>query len=214
MRRGGSRRISPSSKKDKTARAGCCATLANNVSVISTNVVDLRRNRRYRIGLALACGSVHEKIQRWRILSRYGTLSPTIVLTSAHCTAQAEPEDIKVLIQRARSVSVARIIVHPGFSMETIQNDIAILVLDGQLSPPFVTISSQRSTDSPPGTLALVAAFDLFVHGQDKPLLQAAVPIVESGRCLLQYNERYFADTEICASEIKVLPVKEQGVDH
>jgi secreted trypsin-like serine protease len=145
----------------------------------------------------------------------HGTaLSPTIVLTSAHCTAQAEPEDIKVLIQRARSVSVARIIVHPGFSMETIQNDIAILVLDGQLSPPFVTISSQRSTDPPPGTLALVAAFDLFVHGQDKPLLQAAVPIVESGRCLLQYNERYFADTEICASEIKVLPVKEQGVDH
>jgi trypsin len=30
-----------------------------------------------------------------------------------------------------------------------------------------------------------------------------AVPIVESGRCLLQYKERYFADTEICASESK-----------
>jgi secreted trypsin-like serine protease len=145
----------------------------------------------------------------------HGTaLSPTIVLTAAHCTTQMNlnPEDIKGMevlrpssaqpLELAPRTSVAKIIVHPGFSAETDQNDIAILVLDAQLSPPFVTISSQRSTDPPPGTLALVAAFDLFVQGQDKPLLQAAVPIVESEECL-HFKERYFADTEICASESK-----------
>ena len=213
MRRGGSRRISPSSKKTRQPGQGAAlpspttSPLSAPTSSISGGIAATGSDWPWLVVLFTKKSSVGEFC--------HGTaLSPTIVLTSAHCTAQAEPEDIKVLIQRARSVSVARIIVHPGFSMETIQNDIAILVLDGQLSPPFVTISSQRSTDPPPGTLALVAAFDLFVHGQDKPLLQAAVPIVESGRCLLQYNERYFADTEICASEIKVLPVKEQGVDH
>lgn len=132
-------------------------------------------------------------------------LSPTIVLTAAHCV-DVNAENIEVLrpvtgrsLKGATKVQVAKIIVHSGYSTRTSQNDIAILTLARPLPPPFATISTERATDPSSGALAQVAAFDLLSPGEDKPLLQAAVPIVDNERCLARYNERYFAETEICA---------------
>jgi Trypsin/TIR domain len=124
------------------------------------------------------------------------------VLTTADCVRAGQPinyeavaavddgKDLKV----GKRVRVAKINMHPGYSEDQQssgdieKNDIAILELAAEFSPPFATISTRRASDPGPGSYALVGVSDFrSVPGN---LLQAFVPILNEADCF---------DGKICA---------------
>jgi Trypsin len=136
-------------------------------------------------------------------------LSPTAVLTAAHCVNVGKPGDYEVAgpiesstlnsADQSRPLNtVLKITLHPKFTMPSgsgiSEHDIAILSLLREQRPPFARISSQRSTDPHIGALALIAAQNyLKTPKASQQALQAAVPIANAEKCLLK-----IFDTQIC----------------
>jgi secreted trypsin-like serine protease len=126
-------------------------------------------------------------------------IAPKKVLSTAHCVARRQPNDVEVAIPTGdgknlrigKRIQVSKMIIHPGFSWdsEKSDNDIAIIELASALPPPFARISAQSSTDPKVGVLGLVAAIDF--RSQPGNLLQGSIPIVDSATCLATYDTTY-----------------------
>jgi hypothetical protein len=126
-----------------------------------------------------------------------GTLvGPHTVLTAAHCVSRTveKTDDIKVVAANGKDVPVARILVHPSFSMKPVpQNNIAILELKESLPPPYVMLSLANATDPAAGTLAVVAAI------AGNAFLEAQLPITEGEVCRASMGKDVDPASNICA---------------
>ena len=145
-----------------------------------------------------------------------GTLiSPTHVLTAAHCTLMAHPENassIRVLLGEHNTddsdfnrVDVAEIINHPEYSSQTLDNDFAIL----RLANP-VTFTNEVSPACLPadlsatyaGVLATVTGWGNLKSGGPSPdvLQEVDVTVTTNAKCQSAYRG-IITSNMVCAAD-------------
>lgn len=131
-------------------------------------------------------------------------IAPQWVLTAAHCVVNAlglvkSPLDIEVLVGTHRlddgsgqRVKVVQIVAHPAYDSRTIDNDIALLRLDGPVSQtPGRLLTSNQSALLAPGVMATVVGWGStlayrkpdVVYAYPPALRQVEVPIVDTRIC-------------------------------
>ncbi len=153
-----------------------------------------------------------------------GTLvASTWVLTAAHCVDDAVFEflgfdsvsDLDVVIGEpdlgnpgvGEQVDVAARYIHPFYDATTLENDVALLGLDGAAAAPvqrLVTLDEDALWS--PGTDARVFGYGLTVAGDpdsgSAELREATVPIISDPACALAYEDTVSAiagDVMFCA---------------
>jgi hypothetical protein len=131
-------------------------------------------------------------------------LGPRTVLTNAVCGAEAQRHSlVKVVTAKgneqsqdySKGIPVSKIYVHPSYSREKTENDIALLELKEPLPPPYVTISRARISDPAPNDLAVVAA----ITGTQFEFLEARLPIAADEECRKSYGDKVDPARNICA---------------
>ena len=139
------------------------------------------------------------------------------VLTAAHCVDDATASDIRVrygsdlLWGGGVEVGAASVIAHPGYSPQTMQNDIALVKLEAPIRRGMARTIPFASNDralSETGTCAIVSGWgstqaDPARRGRSSrsisDRLQAVdVPIVSRDECNRAYGGE-ITDTQICA---------------
>jgi hypothetical protein len=144
-------------------------------------------------------------------------VAPNWLLTAAHCVStdrafRAYP-GTDDLSQPREQFSIKRIVVHPGFSSEKMQNDLALIELNHPWSGETAHLSFGLESD-PPGLseidphgrmLGLVLGFGYsFAESRDastnssSQLREVTVPYVNPARCSARYGEKV-TDAQICA---------------
>jgi secreted trypsin-like serine protease len=132
-----------------------------------------------------------------------GTLiAPRMVLSTAHCVDDGDPTDYEVRtvtddgkhhLKIVRRIPVVKTFIHPDFSRDKMDNDIAVIALGEDLPPPFATISAQDRADPSPGTLAMFAALG------PESLLQSAILVVDNKKCARLYGDQSKSKGTMCA---------------
>jgi len=148
-----------------------------------------------------------------------GTLiSPTIVLTAAHCT-QTAPYRVQVgvhkMSERAADGScvltrrVRRRLNHPQYNAVTLANDISLVFFDDPVGYDFMpALDRPGGFATQPGTAVAVSGWGAISQGgpaADAPQ-QVTVPIYDQAACNAAYSGD-IADTMVCAG------VPDGGVD-
>jgi hypothetical protein len=133
-----------------------------------------------------------------------GTLiASRMVLSAANCVTYRTPTEVATVTDDSTSVTVGRRIpvvktfIHPEYSADTGENDIAVLKLGQDLPPPFATISAQGTADPGPGTLALVGTLNFQL--QPGVLVQSVTMVADSQECVRLYEGRPVSKAIICA---------------
>ncbi|MFD7390011.1 S1 family peptidase [Streptomyces sp. NPDC059852] len=141
-----------------------------------------------------------------------GTLvSPTKVVTAAHCMAGESPGDVRVVGGRTylngtdgTVAKVSRIWVHPGYTMATKGDDVAVLTLS--TSMPYATAAYVGSSDTgvyAAGTSARILGWGTTSSGgsSSHQLRTATVPTVSDSSCAGSYGPDYVASDMVCAGK-------------
>ncbi len=144
-------------------------------------------------------------------------ISPTWVVTAAHCVKGEVPGNIRVVAHvldlkndRGQSLAVKRIIIHPKFYIVTADeneipyNDVALV----QLQKP---VSTARVLSLYTGSSALVnvnatvigwgalSEWDAQFAVYPEHLYDASLPIISNGLCKKVYGATSITDTMLCA---------------
>lgn len=131
-------------------------------------------------------------------------ISTQWALTAAHCVYDKSPRDITLFyntlyLSKGETTQVTKIIVHPGFDIDTVSNDIALLHLKDKVAS---NIASFASFDVNPGTMVYVAGWGLTqpddINSLPTVLQYAGVPIVSNENCKQVYGD-LINDNEVCA---------------
>ncbi|WP_224364172.1 serine protease [Hyalangium versicolor] len=133
------------------------------------------------------------------------------IITAAHCVSGATPSTIQVRYNSLSHgsggtlVNVSQIIVHPGYSSSTINNDIALLKLSssmtlGQTQARAVPLPAQGS-DPAAGASAITAGWGTTSEGGSisSQLRQVTVPIVARSTAQSQYGTSSITTNMIAA---------------
>lgn len=139
-----------------------------------------------------------------------GTLvSPTKVVTAAHCVGGRPPTSIKVLAGRTalsdgggQLVGIANRWVAPDYVASPVSNDIAVLTL--VMAVPYQPLHMASSDDTnlyQAGTEATVLGWGRTSEsGQNSPtLLAATVPVQSDAECSNSYGAAYSPQSMLCA---------------
>jgi len=128
-------------------------------------------------------------------------ISPTWVLTAAHCLSDsdgnpyiAEAGDTigvgNYNVTQTTNIGVKRFIVHPSYNSTTLNNDIGLIELKSAVgSVPAITYDTSNSLAT--GTQTKVAGWGTMTEGiSDAPdnLMEALTPIVDVTQCNVAYN--------------------------
>ncbi|EFX79655.1 hypothetical protein DAPPUDRAFT_104233 [Daphnia pulex] len=144
-------------------------------------------------------------------------LSPTRILTAAHCVEKLSVFDISTLIvgfgmhnQTANDAEqtrrVSRVVYNIAYNAKTKQNDVAVLTID----PPIVYSAAISPVCLPPfnnaadrfaGKDAAIMGWGTLQSGGSQPdeLQQATVQIIPNADCNAQYNGK-ITNQQLCAS--------------
>lgn len=130
------------------------------------------------------------------------------VLTAAHCTSSYGGIQVKVgtnsLYSGGQTISVNKVIVHPGYDAGTMENDIALLRLASDAAYETLPIPTPDilAAVGQPGDVATVSGWGLTSeYGYSSSVLrEVTVPIVSNATCN-SYQAYYnrIADSMLCA---------------
>ncbi len=136
------------------------------------------------------------------------------ILTAAHCVDGSRASSVWVesgitdLSELGERVQVAEIIVHPDYDSWTMDNDMALLRLDGTVSAAPVALLDAVAEDdlAGPGAVATVSGWGtLFAGGWSPDTLQYVdVPVVSEADCEAAYGASEITDGMICAGYLDV----------
>ena len=141
-----------------------------------------------------------------------GTLvSPTKVVTAAHCMAGETPSGVRVVggrtYQNGSDGTVAKVSdiwVHPDYTTATRGDDVAVLTLS--TSMPYATASYVGSSDTgvyAAGTSARILGWGTTSSGgsSSNQLRTATVPTVSDSSCAGSYGSDFVASDMVCAGK-------------
>lgn len=135
------------------------------------------------------------------------------VLTAAHCVTHASAEHYTLRLG-VRDLSksdqgemriVDKIIVHPDFSYDTLQNDVALLRFSKSISiSPVTLMNTSAFNDLQTGQALLVAGWgsaDTAGNIYPSILQRAAVPLINHAQCIAEYADVdvNITDKMVCA---------------
>jgi secreted trypsin-like serine protease len=132
------------------------------------------------------------------------------VLTAAHCVAKYTPDDIDVIVNKAHLDSdngertgIERIIIHPLFDSDTLDNDIALVKLSTPSSSRPITLlpahSDEATAEAPVTAIGwgtISAAKNLFPES----LHQVDLSLISNEQCATAYDS--LTDNMICTNSI------------
>ncbi|XP_074594184.1 trypsin-like [Brevipalpus obovatus] len=137
-------------------------------------------------------------------------ITPQFVLTAAHCVRRnlyirAGEHDLTSDEGSEQDVKVAAIYIHPNYSRETVDSDVALLHLATPLKMnkyvSHACLPSKRD-NMPINTLGTILGWgkrkNSAIFGTDK-LHQAKVPIANITECRSVYEDYYISNNMICA---------------
>ncbi|XP_078808036.1 transmembrane protease serine 9-like isoform X2 [Oryzias latipes] len=137
------------------------------------------------------------------------------VLTAAHCFPSTNPSGVTVRLglqslqgsnPNAVSRSIVKIIIHPGYSSSTLENDITLLMLASPVNfndhiAPVCLAAASSSFYS--GTDSWVTGWGNIGSGVSLPapqnLQEVQVPIVGNRQCKCSYGANSITDNMVCA---------------
>ncbi|WP_055531264.1 S1 family peptidase [Streptomyces graminilatus] len=139
-----------------------------------------------------------------------GTLvSPTKVVTAAHCVVDETPRGVRVVGGRTfldgtnGTVSrVTKIWVHPGYTDVEQGDDVAVLTLSTSMpyTPASFVTSSQTGVYAAGTTARIIGWGTTVSDGESSNQLRTAtVPTVSDSSCTNSYRSRYIKSDMVCA---------------
>ncbi|WP_446432394.1 S1 family peptidase [Pseudomonas sp. 1152_12] len=129
-------------------------------------------------------------------LERHGCgaslISPTWVLTAAHCLVNTEPSQIEVIVgrtqlshaQQGQTVAVKTIVSHPKFQQALVY-DIALLQLERAVTgvTPINRVASAQRLEDSEKTVIAAGWGDTAVSASSDRLQQASMPRISDAEC-------------------------------
>ncbi|GDY30571.1 S1 family peptidase [Gandjariella thermophila] len=137
-------------------------------------------------------------------------VSPTMVITAAHCVAGRGPRDLRVIAGRTdltgpggMVADVTRIGVHPGYVSPERGDDVALVQLRSALPYPSIPLAQpgDRALYAP-GTLATVLGWGRIAEGgpaSPGQIRAAWVPLLSDAGCAAAYPGLYDPRSMVCA---------------
>lgn len=136
--------------------------------------------------------------------------SEHIIITAAHCVIGKVASQYQIVAgaNEKRSVDgaltpVKEIIMHEKYDPQTLNNDIALMVLGAPLPINNVTIKAipLANKPSPNGATATVTGWGTLVQGGVSPdlLQEVKVPIISNELCQQDYVSSLISDSMLCA---------------
>lgn len=153
-------------------------------------------------------------------------ISARHVLTAAHCVAdfQMEPESLQVVTGRTRLsdaggriIAVRGIILHPAYSLESSENDIAIVHLENDAQAPTVAPVSNNdlaywSADAKATVLGW-GYIDRFLPVRPDVLQQGEVSITADDGCEERLGVDFKRQSMLCAGKLATDSLTDDGID-
>jgi secreted trypsin-like serine protease len=124
-------------------------------------------------------------------------ISPTHVLTAAHCADFVTPGDIEVLVGSQHldgtgtRVAVSAVTVHPSWDSDLLNNDVAVITLATPVTTikpvKFISSLAEEALYAPAGTRAMAAGWGYTELGWVTDVMQAPLPVVDHASCVAGY---------------------------
>ena len=137
------------------------------------------------------------------------------VVTAAHCLEDVRAEEIVVLLgahdlkkDKGVRINVKKIIPHPDYNRETMDNDIALIELEKPADAEFIPISIWGKPVKDETLATILGWGNLSATGEEYPdkLQQVSLPVVSNSDCNIPYNNE-ITENMLCAG------LKEGGKD-
>ena len=148
---------------------------------------------------------------RGRFFCTGTVISPTHVLTAAHCAVAFDPTRLTVLANRPRigdngvgeSLGVTTVAIPPDFGVPPL-HDVAVLTLSGPTSAPPVALADSSEDAATTGTGALLGAAGFgqrnpFIFGRPRIGILTEVEQRVKGSCQKLLGATFFPDSLLCA---------------
>jgi hypothetical protein len=153
-------------------------------------------------------------------------IAPDRVLTAAHCAEgfRESPRDLEVIVGttvlsfgNGFRRSVEGIVLHPDWDPSTLENDMAILHIDGAVPvEPVRIINATTSAAAAPGSTASILGWGTM-H-PDYPafadrLRAANIPVIDNSACSDAIGLAFRSKSMLCAGKLASTPTSGDGID-